>query len=1177
MAIASRDVTRIVLAGIGVTSIASIVYIGGPFVEIGGYHPFQSYIVRELAVLLLVSGFASFAGFKFFRRRKHAKALAAGITEADKKENDEPILKDKLKDALATLKSASGGKKDYLYDLPWYLLIGPPGSGKTTALINSGLKFPLLRGATPAAIAGVGGTRYCDWWFTEEAVLIDTAGRYTTQDSDATIDKESWLSFLGLLKKNRPRQPINGVIVAISLEDLLTLSAAELSAHANAIRSRLLELHEQLKVAFPVYALFTKGDLIGGFQEYFAYLGEQGRKQVWGVTFQTADKSRNMVSEVGVEYDALLERLSEEMLDRLQDEPVPNTRVLLFGFPAQMARLKQSVHDFLTQIFEPTRYHASATLRGFYFTSGTQQGTPIDQLIGALVKSFGAEEIPASTYSGQGKSFFLHDLILKVIVGEAAWVSTDLAAVRRAMILKAAAFSAIALVFAGISTAWLVSYSRNRALIEQTEAADKKYLADAGPYAKETVVGDHELHKVLPLLQELRNFPAGYAVRNAPTPWSAGFGLSQRERLQSSSEEAYRIGLERLFRPRLAFRLEQQLNDKVNDPGLLYEGLKVYLMIGGLHPADRELITSWLRRDWAENLYPGAANATGRKLLEDHLNAMSDLQTGSPLFSLDGRLIEESQKALARLSVAERAYELLKSEAHTSTAQDWVAARAGGSDVTRVFQAPGDPNLENVRVPEFFTYYGFQHDFIDRLSDIAERIKRDRWVLGTAGEQTAVSEQYDHLSDDLLTLYTRDFIATWQAQLDKLRLRNLTADKPQYLGLNAISAPTSPLIQLIESINAETMLTRERPADSKSGAATNAPAKPAPATLLGDRSRAPGAEIEAAFQPYQVLTKGPPGHRPVDDVVAILNDITQGLVLAATDPSQLQRAVLSLQDSLTRLRNSSARFPKPFSNMLLTLVASVERSVALSSAGQLQVALRDQVTPVCERTIANRYPFVRASSSDVPLADFGKLFGTGGVMDNFFRQYLDPYVDRSGPRWRWRETNDLAHSLSPETLGEFQLASEIRDAFFQTGGNVPFVQIAVTPGVITQGVARLEIGGNVINNPVNDTSGVTSLFSTTRAHPQPPTPVLVQWPGASLQAEVSAAADKNSTPSLLERSGPWAMFRLLEAGGLSVHGENASATFAVGGNFLRYSFQSGATRNPLNLAALRSFRCPSGL
>ena len=64
------------------------------------------------------------------------------------------------------------------------MFIGAPGSGKTTALVNSGLQFPLAERFGKAAIRGVGGTRNCDWWFTDEAVLLDTAGRYTTQESN---------------------------------------------------------------------------------------------------------------------------------------------------------------------------------------------------------------------------------------------------------------------------------------------------------------------------------------------------------------------------------------------------------------------------------------------------------------------------------------------------------------------------------------------------------------------------------------------------------------------------------------------------------------------------------------------------------------------------------------------------------------------------------------------------------------------------------------------------------------------------------------------------------------------------------------------------------------------------------------------------------------------------------
>src|SRR6266478_5733642 len=598
-----KQITQIILYGVGLGSLAAVVYFAGPFVAFGSWHPLENTIVRGIIILLLVAAAAGLAGFSLFRRRKAAKQIADGIGGAEQTVNDEPVLKERMNDALTTLKAASGNKSGYLYDMPWYVIIGPPGSGKTTALVNSGLKFPLSRGATPAAIAGVGGTRYCDWWFTEEAVMIDTAGRYTTHDSDATADKASWLAFLDLLKKNRQRQPINGVLVAISLEDLMMLPPADIAAHANAIRARLLELHGRLKVDFPVYALFTKGDLVAGFTEYFASQSDQGRRQVWGATFQTDDKTRNLVGDIPKEFDDLIERLNGDLTDRLQEEPTPSNRVLLYGFPTQMAALKRPIFDFLNQIFEPTRYHANATLRGFYFTSGTQHGTPIDRLIGALAKSFGAEQVGAQAYSGLGKSFFLTDLILKVIIGEAAWVSTDRAAVRRARIIKACLYTTVALFAVAMTGLWWLSYAYNRDLISATQFAVADYGRQAGPYAHETIIGDRELHKVLPLLYKLRNLPTGYATRETPTPLLATFGLSQRERLQTSAEQVYHVSLERLFRPRLMFRLEEALEANKSNPGYIYEALKVYMMIAGVVAADRDLVVNWLRNDWSENLY----------------------------------------------------------------------------------------------------------------------------------------------------------------------------------------------------------------------------------------------------------------------------------------------------------------------------------------------------------------------------------------------------------------------------------------------------------------------------------------------------------------------------------------------------------------------------------------------
>ena len=208
-------------------------------------------------------------------------------------------LRERFEEAVSALKQQRRSGHS-LYDLPWYVIIGAPGSGKTTALLNSGLKFPLEQRVGKGALRGVGGTRNCDWWFTDEAVFLDTAGRYTTQDSDATSDSVGWAEFLALLRKYRARRPLNGVIVTVSVQDLLMLDQAAREAHVEAARNRLAELNRELNIQLPVYVMVTKCDLVDGFSEYFEDLTVEGRAQVWGVTFaydQTlANESPTVVS-----------------------------------------------------------------------------------------------------------------------------------------------------------------------------------------------------------------------------------------------------------------------------------------------------------------------------------------------------------------------------------------------------------------------------------------------------------------------------------------------------------------------------------------------------------------------------------------------------------------------------------------------------------------------------------------------------------------------------------------------------------------------------------------------------------------------------------------------------------------------------------------------------------------
>ena len=167
-------------------------------------HPFDAIVPRIIVISIMVLFGLLLIILIYMLRARRERKLVDDISSQsadDADLSDEVVqaelsdLRDKLKKAMIKLRKSKRGRRS-LYDLPWYVMIGPPGAGKTTAIANSGLQFPLADEIGKEAVGGIGGTRNCDWWFTENAVLIDTAGRYTTQESDAEADNAGWLGFL---------------------------------------------------------------------------------------------------------------------------------------------------------------------------------------------------------------------------------------------------------------------------------------------------------------------------------------------------------------------------------------------------------------------------------------------------------------------------------------------------------------------------------------------------------------------------------------------------------------------------------------------------------------------------------------------------------------------------------------------------------------------------------------------------------------------------------------------------------------------------------------------------------------------------------------------------------------------------------------------------------------------
>ncbi|HJL17652.1 MAG TPA: type VI secretion system membrane subunit TssM [Sandaracinaceae bacterium LLY-WYZ-13_1] len=366
--------------------------------------------------------------------------------------------------AVSALKGSKKGGKKALYQLPWYTIIGPPGCGKSTALRNSGLQFPYLS-ASGGGVRGLGGTRNCDWWMTSEAVILDTAGRWTSEEED----HDEWLGFLDLIKRFRPKKPLNGIIAAVSVGDLGGAREDEVVQLAQRIRQRIDEVQGRLKMSLPVYVLFTKCDLIPGFVETFGDMSKQERGQVWGFT-RPLSKSMGAPGEYfAKEFATLLQMLETRAYKRMGDERKVANREMIYAFPQQLAVLESNLQEFVHHLFLENVFKETPHLRGVYFTSGTQEGRPIDRVMSAMAEAFGQQQVQLPAPQVESKSYFLRDTFANVVFKDADVAVRSPEEVRRQRRRTYLMAAAIFLLAMGISGLPAIAWGTNRGYLSETE------------------------------------------------------------------------------------------------------------------------------------------------------------------------------------------------------------------------------------------------------------------------------------------------------------------------------------------------------------------------------------------------------------------------------------------------------------------------------------------------------------------------------------------------------------------------------------------------------------------------------------------------------------------------------------------------------------------------------------
>jgi type VI secretion system protein ImpL len=1191
---------------LGTLVLCVLVWFFGPAIGFGEAHPFDSLIVRVAVVVGLLVLWLVLNLVRELRAKRHDKELAEGVSkaapdpDATASAEEVALLGDRLRTALEQLKKSGRGAGRHLYQLPWYMFIGPPGAGKTTALVNSGLNFPLAEtGAakTPSPIGGVGGTRNCDWWFTDQAVLIDTAGRYTTQDSHAAVDSAAWLGFLRLLKKYRRRQPLNGVLVAISLSDLALLTETERQAHAKSIRRRVRELHDELGVRVPVYVVFTKADLLAGFVEFFDNLAREDREQVWGMTFTLDDgkDEAGTVAAFGAEFDALLARLNDRMLERLHQETDVQRRRLIYGFPQQVASLRPVAQEFLTETFRPSRLEARPLLRGVYLTSGTQDGTPIDRLLGAMAGQFGLQRQAVTAFSGAGRSYFLSRLIRDVVFGEAGLVSLDPKVERCNAWLRRGVYAGCAALLLLVTAAWTGSYVGNTALIDDVNGEVQRYDA-----AYEALVrrgpADTDLPALLPTLDTVRGIRGGYESRDTSVPWSLAFGLYQGNKLTTAAVDAYYRALNALLLPRLLARLEGQMQAHLDKPDFLYQALKVYLILGRQGPADPDLIGEWMEADLTAS-YPGDDNAAVRDALLNHVRAL--LERPPAAVPLNGTLVAQVRGILTQVPLAEYSYNRLMRSAAVRGLPLWTVGDNAGPGGDRVFELRSGHPL-NTGVPGIFTWAGYHRTFLPRLTAVSQDVTEDGWVLGIPNRGVAGTiAEATKLRRDVQGLYLDDYVRRWDALIADVAIKPFGNMSDGLDKLSLLCAPDSPLRDLLQAIDAQTQLSRSGSGDAvlakEEARGLQVAQKTAGfgarevrkgfsqeqaelANVVGDAFGTPtggGAPVDPAtrvdehFRGIHMFVAGDKEHPAgLEPAIQKINALYQGLNAAASapNPGQIQLSALAGGGggAAVQLKDLSKDLPKPVAAMLATVS---QGSTAITTSGAstaLSDGWKSKVLPLCDAAFG-RYPFVAGSGADVPIDDFTKLLGPGGLIDGFFNDNLKPFVDTSSTPWRWQAADHASLGLSPGTLTQFERAALIRDSLFSNGAAMQ-VRFQLLPVSLDPALAKVSV----------DIAGTSLTYDH-----GPAESTSFQWPGAGGKTlvRVTFTPTAGGSGTVIERDGSWALLRLLDAARVIPSGQpdKFRVVFSAPAGTAEFELTASSVRNPFTMSALRAFRCPSRL
>ena len=1157
------------------TLMAIAIWFGGPQVTVANKAIWDSVLSRMLTVTGI--GFMGLSvifiarHFNINKQKTHDELVQKKQIKKNKQTiNDElALLKDRIKDAHKTIKKSTlHGKNgsNIKYKLPWYLVLGAKDSGKTSLLEYSGMDFPLNQSLSKRLFNTITSTDYCDWYFSNEAVWLDISGRFIYQSKFA-LEEPIWNGFFKQLQKKRRQQPINGLLITLSCEQLLDFSDEKRNTHAKEIRERVEDIRRLLKVNVPVYLILTQADKLDGFTETFDGLSAEEREQIFGITFKDEQNS-TCEKNIRSEYESLLTVIANQVIRRVHMERNIDLRAVIVQFPEVLASLTEPMISFINHAFSGNRYHKGSYLRGVYFTSA--EHTTHEANDAKLSKEASEPHIanPAryDLIRSPHNGLFIRRLLEEMIVlesGIAGIESRYIARIKRnnRLIYLTAICSVLA-----AGGLW------SRAFISQT--TQLQILLNAFDHYQESAMvlsPVDDAARILPVLDTLYNAVTSYDNQHDAFIYQ-NLGLNKMNVAEPAVIARYTKELQTLLLPRVLLQLEEQIMANKDNRDFLFQALRAYLMLKEQRYLDKDYLKNWLALDWS---YRYSGNNNVQKALNEHFSRLLDSGFLPP--SLSDKVIKDARLVLQKISSTQLIYQSIKQDSFGIHLPDFRISSVL-SPQYRIF------THDDYAIPGLYTQKGYLSVFLPQGLKTVKAEIRENWVLGTSSNLSEIDIK--KVYSEVVDLYFKDYMAYWTQAIDKLAIAPTKNLEEAAVQLSGLTSGAEPIVRILTAIRRNTTFldqsTLIKKAGEKNGLLPKSNSKLAKIAAGGMSLAIKQMEDDASarkaiaqrFNTLNLLL--PDGEEPVTSLQNVSNAINRmqsklstivNSVVRSQDGYEFARAHMKSQNTeMKALVEAAKQLPEPVRRWVISLTDNIWRLSLKEAHNFINQQYAKTVWPKYKQNIMDCYPFI-GSSKDVALIDFNRFFRKNGVLENFWEQWLSPFASMSTTSITPYRKSGRSLVFSDTLKQALLQGKQIRQAFFDEDAKRVAINFQLEPYELGNNLlaANLQIGSEWLSyehGPIKEQNFIWPLSTSS------------QTTGLIIEDLT------NERQKLMQFKGPWSLFRLFDQFQMiPVRGSRVLKMQLPRPTSVKLSYELTASSsvNPFTKNLLKDFRLPPRL